>query len=372
MNGRQVVAIVGIGSTEIVRSSERSLGSFAVEAARNAIADAGLTKTQIDGYTGSPGAPNASALNVDGLDEVSQHYMIAALGLEPRWAMDITGMPTGMVVAASQALTSGTCNYVLGVRAHYNPRDRKYSHSSAALAGGSDQFILPYGAGPAGSRFALWLQRYMHDFGARLEHLFEVSASARDHAKGNPFAVWRDAPSLSLESYLASRSIFEPMCLFDADMPVTGAGAFIMTTAERARDLPNKPAYLISSANATQPKRVFEHAGIQPSDVDVAQIYDGYAQMLWSTFEQLGFCGKGEGFLFATRARMSLTGELPVNTFGGSLGEGRLHGMGHVREAVLQVMGRAGGRQVPDVRYSLAQVGVPERYWTILLSPECP
>jgi acetyl-CoA acetyltransferase len=160
------------------------------------------------------------------------------------------------------------------------------------------------------------------------------------------------------------------MCLFDSDMPVTAAGAFVMTTAERARDLPHKPAYLISYANAFQPRRVFEDAGLQASDVEVAQIYDGYSVLVWNVLEQLGFCGAGEAHLFASEDRLSLTGDLPMNTFGGSLGEGRLHGMGHVREAVLQAMGRAGERQVANVRYSLAHVGVPERYWTLLLSPE--
>ena len=370
MTQKPQVAVVGIGSTAIVRTSDRSLGSFAVEAVRNAVLDAGLAMGDIDGYVGSPGAPNASALNLDGLDEVSQPFMVNALGLDARWAMDVTGMPTAMVVAAAQALAAGTCNYVVGLRAHYNPKDRKYSQSTAALAGGPDQFTLPYGYGPGGTRFALWLQRYMHDHGAKRESLFAIAASARSHARRNPLAIWRDAGELTLDAYLGSRWLHEPMCLFDADMPATAAAAFVMTTAERARDLQNKPAYLVSYANAHQPRRVFENVGIQPSGIQVAQIYDGYSVLVWNVLEQLGFCGTGEAHQFATQERLSLTGALPMNTFGGALGEGRLHGMGHVREAVLQVMGRAGERQISDVRFSLAHVGVPERYWTLLFSPD--
>ena len=364
------VAIVGIGSTEVARTSERSLGSFAVEAVRNAIADAGLKPSQIDGYVGSPGAPNASALNLDGLDEVSYNFMMGALGYDFRWCMDVTGMSSAMVVAAAQALEAGVCNYVVGLRAHYNPKDRKYSQSAATLAGGPDQFTLPYGYGPGGTRFALWLQRYFHDHGASRESLYEIAASARAHAKRNPLAIWRDADDLARDAYMKSRWIFEPMCLFDADMPATAAAAFVITTGERARDLPNRPAHLISYANAHQPSRVFDNIGVKPTDIEVAQIYDGYSVLVWNVIEQLGFCGPGEAHRFATKERFALDGELPMNTFGGALGEGRLHGMGHVREAVLQTMGRAGARQIANVRYSLAQVGVSERYWTLIFSPE--
>ncbi len=372
MRNPKRAAVVGTGSTEIVRTSDKSLGHFAVEAARNAIRDAGLKTSDIDGYVGSPGAPNASALNLDGLDEVSQLFMIGALGLEPTWAMDVVGMSTGMLVAGAQALAAGTCKYVLGVRAHYNPKDRKYSVSGANLAGGPDQFTLPFGYGPGGTRFALWVQRYMHDYGATRDELYEISALARRHARLNPLAIWREGPELTRDAYMNARWIHEPMCLFDSDMPATGAGAFIMTTAERAKDLPQTPAYVASYANATQPSRVFSDIGLRAGDIQVAQLYDGYSVMVWNTLEKLGFCGEGEGHLFATADRLSLGGALPMNTFGGSIGEGRLHGMGHVREAVLQTMGRAGSRQVPDVRYSLAQVGVLERFWSVLFSSEEP
>ena len=363
------VAVVGLGSTPIARHSDRSLGDIAIEAALSAIADAGLTRDHIDGYVGSPGAPNPGAAHADGLDEVSCRYMAAVLGLSnARWYTDVDGMATGMLAAAAQALIAGTCRYVVGVRALYNPKGRRYSESRAAAAPGPEQFSLPYGLGAAGGRFALWLQRYMHEYGATREELFEVARIARDNAQRNPLAVWNGAGALTLETYLDARWVYEPMCLFDADMPVTAAGAFVMTTADRAKDLPHA-AYL-AAYGVNRAERVFSEAGIAPADVQVAQIYDGFSLMVWNWLERLGFCGTGEAHAFTQGGRIAHGGALPLNTFGGSLGEGRLHGMGHVREAALQAMGRAGARQVPNVRHSLVQVGVPERSWIAIFSPD--
>ncbi len=374
MTARGQVAIVGVGYTRVVRHADRSLGSLAVEAAKDAIADAGLTRDQIDGYVGAPNAPNVSAAHIDGVDEVSAWFMAAALGLqEPRWVMDVGGMATGMVAAAAQALASGTCRYVVAVRAHYNPPDRRYSEASQESAAGPAQFTLPYGIGPAGGRFAQWLQRYMHDYGATRESLYEVVRIAREHAQQHTVAYWHGKGALTLDEYLASRWICEPMCLYDCDMPVTAAGAVVLTTAERARDLRRHPAYLAGYALVSERAtagRVYEAAGITPADVQVAQIYDGYSPLVFHWLEKLGFCGEGEAHQFVQGGRIVLGGSLPLNTFGGALGEGRLHGMGHLREAALQAMGRGGTRQVPGLSHSLVQVGIPERSWVLVLSAE--
>ena len=364
------VAIVGLGFTEIVRRSNRSLSDFALEAALNAIADAGLSRDAVDGYVGAPSAPNASAVNVDGVDEVSYVYMERALGLNARWSMDVEGMAGAMIVAAADAIAAGACNYIVGVRALYNPPDRKYSATSVIEARGADQFTLPYGLGAGGGRFALWLQRYMYETGATREELFEIARVGRENAQRNPYAIWRGKPPLSKDEYMTARWLYEPMCLYDSDMPATAAGAFLMTTSERARDLPHRPAYIAGYANASEPQRLFSSVGITQADIQVAQIYDGFAPIAWHWLERLGFCGKGEAHSFTQNGRIARGGALPINTFGGSLGEGRLHGMGHIREAVLQCMGRAGERQIPNVRYSLAQVGVFERSWITLFAAE--
>ena len=152
--------------------------------------------------------------------------------------------------------------------------------------------------------------------------------------------------------------IFEPMGLFDCDMPVTGAGAIVMTTADRAQHLPHKPAHLSGFATTYESRDVvFERSGVARDEVHAAQLYDGYVPFIWYWLESLGFCDQGDAHNFTLNGNIALGGTLPVNTFGGSVGEGRLHGMGHLREAAMQVMGRAAERQVPNLQNCLVAVG---------------
>lgn len=354
---RNKTAIVGVGYTDMVRRSDRSLGAIASEAAAAAIRDAGLTKEQIDGYVGCPDAPNASAVQADGFDQVSAAYMVNSLGLDGvAWSIDVGLRPTGAVAIAAQALISGLCTYALVVRAMYNPTGR-YAESRKAEVPGPDQFSLPYGLGGGGGRHAQMLQRYMHDYGATREELFEVVGAQRRHAQLNPVAYWRDK-GLSLEDYMNARWVYEPMCLFDCDIPVTGAGAVVVTAAERARDLPHRPAFVTGYCNVRQPAdTIFDLSGVDRKDVQALQVYDGFSHFVWQWLEKLAFCEVGEAHVFARQETIALGGTLPVNTFGGNLGEGRLHAMGHVREGVMQVMGRCGERQVPELEHCLVAAG---------------
>jgi acetyl-CoA acetyltransferase len=357
------LAVIGVSATPIERHATRSITEIALGAVFSALDDAAMTLDRIDGYVGCPDAPNPTAAHADGFDEVSCRFMVANLGLKnASWYQDVEGMSTGMMVAAAHALAAGTCSYVVGLRALYNPHDRRYSASDAARVAGPQQFKLPYGLGAAGGRFALSLQRYMHEYGATREQLFEVARIGRRNAQRNPLAIWNGAAELALDEYLGARFIYEPMCLFDADMPVSGAVAFVMTTADRAAHAPHA-AYLSAFA-LNEPRRLYEAAGVTPKEIGVAQLYDGFSTMVWDWAERFGFCERGEAPVFVQRDA------LPLNTFGGALGEGRLHGAGHVREAALQAMGRAGARQVPGVSHSLVQVGVPERSWMLIFRPE--
>jgi acetyl-CoA acetyltransferase len=356
-SARNKTAIVGVGYTEIVRNPERSLGSYAVEAALNAIGDAGLTTKEIDGYSGTPKAANASAFHWDGVDEVTDRYMAQALGLGLRWSRDLNrGVVADGIVAAVEALLTGSANYVLCVRAMYDRPGTRYAQRDSLVAGGPEQFTAPYGLGNGTS--AMWLARYMHDYGATKEDLFHVVKTLRDHAQLNPYAFW-NGKTITEEQYLSARLIVEPMCLFDYDIPVTGAGAVVLTTADRAAVLPQKPAYVAGYANSREPgQAVFDASGIGRDEVQAAQLYDGFAQFIWHWLEVLGFCGRGEAHAFARDGNIALGGALPVTTFGGSQGEGRLHGMGHVREGAMQVMGRAGERQVPGLENCLVALGI--------------
>ncbi|MGD9961965.1 thiolase family protein [Nocardioides sp.] len=365
---RSRVAIMGIGSTAISRDNERSVASYALEAAINAVADAGLTLDDIDGLLGCPGAPNASAVHGDGADEISARSLAGQLGLRNlSWLSDLGGMAIDMAVSGRQSILAGDCAYVLGVRAHYFLADRTYSAARSGAVHGDAQFTLPFGYGPAGTRFATRMQRYFTQYALTREDLYPVIQLSRENARLNEHAFWRLAPVPTLEDYLTARPISEPLGLLDCDLPVCGASAFVMSSGPRAKDGPHDPAYLAGVANWTMDDDVFERSGISRSDVAVAQIYDGYSIFVPWMLESLGWCEPGTAL-----ARLASPHEqLPaINTFGGALGEGRLHGIGHLREGVLQVSGRAGPRQVDSADNALVQIGSPDRSWQLMLSRE--
>jgi acetyl-CoA acetyltransferase len=361
-------AIIGVGFTEITRHPERGIGQFAAEAVRDAIADAGIDKDEIDGYVGYPRSPSYSSHHFDGADEVSMEYMTRALGLaQPRWVVDTSGLALGMIAAARGALVSGMCDFVIGVRALYHESGRRYSHAPSRDEGGIGQFTMPYGLGPGGGRHAQWLNRYNALHGGTREDLYAVVAAAHRHAALNPRAYWRNS-TLDLETYLSARWITEPLSLWDCDLPVAGAGAFVMTTTERARSIKESFAVVTAMSNSNHPRGAMEDSRLRPADLKVAQIYDGFSSFLYYWYEALGFCEEGTAHSFIQDGQIELGGLIPTNTFGGSLGEGRLHGIGHLREAVLQVTGRAGPRQVDGADHCLVQVGAPDRSWVAVLS----
>jgi acetyl-CoA acetyltransferase len=357
---RNGTAIVGVGYTPVVRHAQRSLGAIAMDAALDAIQDAGLTRDDIDGYVGTPWGPAVAGIQPDGVGQISAAYLAGALGLkELRFSVDIVGLPSSALEIAVHALYGGLCRYVLLLRAMYNPPDVRQGAGGTHRPAGPAQFTQPYGLAGGGPQFALGLQRYMHEHGATREELFAVVKAARTHACLNPVAYWY-GKALTLEDYLNARWIYKPLCLLDCDLPVTTAGALILTTAERARDLPHRPAY-ISGFAGTAPDRetVFELAGIERGEVDVAQIYDGFSPFVWYWLEQLGFCDTGEAHAFTQGGRIELGGELPLNTAGGNLGEGHFQGFGHLREGAMQIMGRCGERQVQGARHCLVAPGQP-------------
>lgn len=366
-------AIVGVGYTPMLRHTDKRLTFVAAEAALNAIKDAGLTPDDIDGYFGSPGAPNRSAVHIDGVDEISANLAVDYLQLNNMaWAADVRGLPTTSVSTAAQALAAGVCKYALVLRAMYNPSGTgvRYSEIRLSRVQGFEQFTIPYGQGGAGGRHSLWIQRYMHDYGATREEMYTLLKTQRENALRNPCAYWYGKNELGIEDYMNARQVYEPMCLFDIDIPVTGAGAFVMTTAERARDLPNKPAYVTAFSSTRQPfDRIWELSDRTPQDQKMAMLYDGYSHFVYFWMEAMGFCGKGEAHTFIQDGRIAQGGQLPINTHGGSIGEGRLHGFGHIREAAIQIMGRAGDRQVDGVDSCVVAIGVglPDEVATVLM-----
>ena len=377
--GRGKTAIVGIGFSELVRESTRPLGLLALDACRAAIDDAGLGPQQIDGLATYPEAPFLGAGNRDGVDIVSVSWIINHLKLAPevRWFAQIeTGMIAAPAIEGAHALVAGACDYVLIWRAMHQPR--RYGAFSGARAAGEAQFLAPWGCISVIQSHALAWRRYMHRYGATREALCALAVNSRRNANLNPRAFFRDKP-MTRDDYFAARMIAEPFCLFDCDVPVEGCVALVMTTAERARDLHHPPAYIAGYGQNTvaRPtllfytlddyvacgqslaKKLWSNAGLGPADIDAAQLYDGFAPSALYWLEAAGFCAPGEAHQFVQSGRIALGGELPLNTFGGSLSEGRLHGMGHIAEAVFQVTGRAGPRQVPGAAAACAIDGSP-------------
>jgi acetyl-CoA acetyltransferase len=353
------VAFIGVGTSTIERRSEQSIVGLALDAAVAAVTDAGLVRDQIDGYVGAPTATSAGAAGADGADEVSMRLLAERLGLRHlAWGVDLAWcFPTDMAVAAGHALRSGACDYVLGVRALYHLAGVPSGAMAGTMAYGESQWSAPYGYNTAGARFATRLRRYLDHSGADRSDLFELVSLAYRNAARNPVAVWRDRDDLSLDEYLAAPMVAEPLCRFDCDMPICGAAAFVMTRGELATGAPHRPAYLVGAAGWQQADRIFERSRRSRRDIGSCQLYDGFSFMVWEQLERLGWCAEGTAWKFVADGECELTGSLPVNTFGGSLGEGRMHGMGHLRESILQVSGRAGDRQVPDLENCLVQVG---------------
>lgn len=360
-------AIVGFGSTEITRHPTHGIGWYAVQAVKAALESAGVDKSEVDGYVGTPWSPSYASQHWDGADEVSAEYMLSALSLKPRWSADTSGLVLGMVGAARGALLTGMCRYVVGVRALYHRSGTAYSSVPSTRFGGSEQFSLPYGFGPGGGRHAQWLSRYHNAHGATREELFAIVKAAHSHARLNPNAYWRNS-TLTLEEYLESRWVAEPLCIWDCDIPVTGAAAFVMTTTELAHKGRAPFATVTAMSNGHHPRVALDDAGLTSADIPVAQLYDGFSCFPYVWYEALGFCPEGTAHRFVQDGAIELGGKIPTNTFGGSLGEGRLHGAGHLQEAFLQVTGAAGSRQVVNAEHCVVQVGAPDRSWVAILS----
>jgi acetyl-CoA acetyltransferase len=381
--GRGKTAIVGIGYSEITRRPDKPLGLLAIDACHAAIADAGLRADQIDGLATYPESPFAGAGNRDGEEVVSVMYLVnhLALAADVRWYAQIeTGMIASPMIEAVNALIAGACDYVLVWRALHRPavRDRGPRPSGPARATGDAQFMAPYGCSTIIQWHALAWQRYMHVYGVTGEALAALALNSRRNANLNPRAFFYKE-KMTREDYFASRWIAEPLRLFDCDVPVDGCVAMIVTSAERARDLRRPPAYIAGYGQNTAPRRALLHyalddymecggslarklwssAGAGPREMDAAQLYDGFNPSTLYWLEAAGFCGRGEGESFVQDGRIALEGELPVNTFGGSLSEGRMHGMGHIAEAVRQVTGRAEQRQIDGAEIVCAIDGSP-------------
>jgi acetyl-CoA acetyltransferase len=369
------VAIRGIGQSTVYRPATVSALKLTLDACRAAIRDAGLDNGDIDGLISYPGAAD----NATGFSPVGVHDVRMALNIQPVWygsnALESAGQMSAFF-SAIQALASGTVRNVLVFRTTAEASARAQQRGAMAW-GGSDsrvygmwQWASPYGAISPAPWYALYATRYMHEYGLTPEQLGAVAVHGRAMARLNPNAIYRDP--ITLDDYLASRLIASPLRLYDCDVPVDGATAFVLSRIDDARQGPNpvirveaigsafgtgglrQPTDLTSFGAEAAAAMMWSRTDLKPGDVQVAQIYDGFSILTLHWLEALGFCRRGEAGAFVEGGRrIGLDGELPMNTSGGQLSAGRLHGFGHTHEACMQLLGRAQDRQVANARVAL-------------------
>jgi acetyl-CoA acetyltransferase len=360
---RSRCCVVGIGETKYARdraASHTNLG-LQLEASIKAIEDAGLTRRDIDGVMPFQNLANAEEIVANlGCDQVRFAATVAMGGASP----------VGSLALAADVIAAGRASAVLipaGWAAYSGPRTRELVLDPARLPGGAiaADYYFPHGYTAPMQWYAVMAQRHMYEFGTTREQLGAVAVAMRKHAQLNPNAVMQGRP-MTMEDYLASPMLSDPYKMLDCCIETDGAAAFVVTTEERARDL-GKPIVRVEAAAAAQPHpadeitnrrdlfdtglgraapEAFGRAGVKPSDLDFAMIYDCFTFELIHQVEELGLCKRGEGGPFVEGGRIELGGELPMNTHGGLLSEAHVVGMNHVVEAVKQLRGVCGERQI--------------------------
>ncbi|WP_310778094.1 thiolase family protein [Mycobacterium sp. Z3061] len=368
------VIISGIGQSAIGRRLGRDGLDLTVEACLAAVADAGLTLAEIDGLTTYPGASQPGV----GFSGASLRDIHDALGIKPNWVAGGVESPgqLGAVVDAMLAVAGGLADHVLCWRSIWEGTAqgsgrRKGYGSGMGRPSGLLGWQLPFGA-TAANLAGLQIRARMLRYGLTREQLASVAIAQRAHAAFNSAAIYSEP--LDLETYLDARMVSDPLCMFDCDIACDGATAFVVSRAEHASQV-DHPAVTVEALDCAHHDRftweggdditrissrwstIWERTDFTAADVDVASLYDGFSVFVLCWLEDFGFCPVGEsGSWIADPARISLGGELPINTAGGQLSGGRLHGFGHLHEACLQIRGEAGARQVDGA--GLAAVGV--------------
>jgi acetyl-CoA acetyltransferase len=355
------VAIVGAALSDCGRVDTKSPFELHYQAASRAIADAGLTKADIDG------------LGSTGMGLIAPVEIAEYLGLRPTW-IDGTGVGGAawvvMAEHAVEAIQSGHAEVIVLVYGSTTRADLKARRRTANLnfgARGPVQFDAPYGHALI-AKYAMATRRHMYEYGTTIEQLAEIAVSSRYNAGLNPDAYYREP--ITIDDVQSSAMIADPLTKLHCCIRSDGGGAIVLTSEERAKDLPGTPVYVLGSGETSSHttmsewedftlspavrsgKLAFERAGLTPADVDVCQIYDAFTSMVLMSLEALGFCEIGEGGPFVEDGKLRVGGALPTNTDGGGLSccHPGMRGMFLMVEAVKQLRGAAGDRQVPDAR----------------------
>lgn len=366
--------ITGIGQSQIGQKLTRHPLLLTIDAIREALDDSGLTLADIDGISTYPGKMSGYL----GFSPVGCEDLIDALRLKIRWyngGME-TSAQLGAVATAAAAVKAGLARHVICFRTVYEAaamaRPQDYPMPRSARVEPSSQWTAPFNATSAVTWVAQYAMRHVKKYGLTREQLAQISLTDRANAMLNPRALVREP--LTLDQYMSARMIAEPMCLFDCDRFSDASTVLIVSAGDTLGEVKTTPIRIAAAAYrserhswdqtehmASYPTgaELWKNTDYKPADVDTVQLYDGFAFLTITWLEGLGFCGIGEGGKFIEGGhRIALDGELPLNTFGGQIGAGRLHGFGFAHESVVQLRGQGGDRQIKgDPKIAVAASG---------------
>ena len=373
--------ISGIGQSAINKVPNEYPFELAVTACQAAIGDSGLKLQDIDGVSAWPATDTGVGR---GAGAASIPDMVASLGLNIKWhSAGSMAAQLSPIMNAVSAIAAGFSNHVLCWRALGERTVGSYA-SVAAKKGGSPQLrpagfmehMLPYWAMSASIWCGVHASTHMHRYGITREQMSAIPINQRVNAGLNEKAIYREP--LTLDEYLNARMVTTPFTVFDCDVPCDGATAVVVSRSDSAADLRHKPIVIEAIGAGTgdrldtwltrsdyprmamhdAARNMWDRTDLTAEDVNSAHLYDGFTYLTLLWLEALGFCDEGESGQFVEDGRrISLTGDLPLNTNGGQLSEGRMHGFGHLHEACLQLRGIAGERQVPNVNVSVVGNG---------------
>jgi acetyl-CoA acetyltransferase len=366
--------ITGVGQSEIGVKLTRLPLLLTLDAVREALTEAGLTIGQIDGVSTYPGRVAA----FPGFSPVGADELIDALGIRATWYAgggEITSQ-LGAVAAAAMAVRTGQARHVICFRTVYEAaalaRPAEYPPLRRETVDGYSQWFAPFNAISAANWTAQYAMRHVKRYGMTREQLAQIALTDRAHAALNPRALVRKP--LSMDEYLSARMISTPLCLYDCDRFTDASTVLIVSAGSAIDEVSCKPIRIAAMAGTVERLSwdqaqwmacyptgadLWKQTDYKPADVDTAQLYDGFSFQAIAWLEGLGFCPVGEGGRYIEGGkRIALDGELPLNTFGGQIGAGRLHGFGFAHEAVVQLRGNGAARQIPgDPRVAVCASG---------------
>lgn len=381
-------AVAGIGCTEFSKNSGRSELQLAAESIKAACDDAGISPSEIDGLI---------SYTLDSTDECEVARAVGAKHLTMFSRIHYGGAAAvGTIHHAAMAIATGQASTVVCWRAMNGRSGRRMGQGISGEITSSDlihwSWYLPYGMLIPGSWIAMIANKYMHTYGVTREDLGRVAISQRNYSLRNPRAFGYGKP-LSMEEYLNSKPIASPLCLYDFCQETDGGCAVLLTSAERARDLRQRPALVrgVCQASAREQeqmtsyyrselislpemelaaRQVYRQAGLGPEDIDAACLYDAFTSEIIMQLESFGFCKPGEGKDLVRDGGLDIDGRLPNNTHGGLLSEAYIHGMNNIAEAVRLVRGESSAQPAKRVEHVLVSSGVGVPTGALILGPD--